>query len=33
MRNQKLRLNRLALALGSIVALVVELGAGHKFGF
>jgi hypothetical protein len=32
MRNQRLRLIRLAVALGSIAALVVELGAGHKFG-
>jgi hypothetical protein len=33
MRNQRLRLTRIALALGTVAALVVELGAGHKFGF
>jgi hypothetical protein len=33
MRNQRLRLTRIALTLGAVAALVVELGAGHKFGF
>jgi hypothetical protein len=33
MRNQRLRLARIALTLGTVAALVVELGAGHKFGF
>lgn len=33
MQRAMLRITRLALTLAAVAAFVVELGAGHKFGF